>query len=129
MVGLAFKIFHQCDPFSSYNVPIGEDGIPDRLECSKRDFVALFSAPEVASSWEYFYDNKNGIQDKFADYWRVVAKKFDGNSNVMGYGLLNEPWNANMYKDSSLVTDTKKFDREKLTPLYKKVTEAIREVD
>ena len=47
----------------------------------------------------------------------------------MGYGLLNEPWNANMYKDSSLVLDTKKFDREKLTPLYKKVSEAIREVD
>jgi hypothetical protein len=47
----------------------------------------------------------------------------------MGYGLLNEPWNANMYKDSSLVYDTKKFDREKLTPLYKKVSQAIREVD
>ena len=44
----------------------------------------------------------------------------------MGYGLLNEPWNANMYKDSGLVLDTKKFDREKLTPLYKKLSEAIR---
>ena len=76
LVGTAFKLFHQCDPFSTYGVPLGENGQPDTIECSKRDFVSLFTAPEVASSWEYFYENKNEIQDKFAAYWRVVAQRF-----------------------------------------------------
>ena len=36
---------------------------------------------------------------------------------------------ANLFKDVSLATDTKKFDRERLQPMYEKVTAAIREVD
>jgi aryl-phospho-beta-D-glucosidase BglC (GH1 family) len=51
------------------------------------------------------------------DFWKVVAKKFSDNPNVIGYDILNEPWAANMYHDASLFYDTKKFDRTKLFPL------------
>lgn len=38
-------------------------------------------------------------------YWSVLAEKFSENSNVIGYDILNEPFAANMYKDSSLFYD------------------------
>ena len=106
LVGAIFKLFHQCDSFSTYNIPLDADGLPDIKECAKRDFIALFTSPEVASAWGYFWENTNGIQDKFANYWRVVAAKFMDNTNVLGYDLLNEPWNGNMYQDSSLAYNT-----------------------
>jgi len=60
------------------------------------------------------------------DYWAVVAKKFARNSNVIGYDILNEPFAANLYKDSSLFYDQKKFDREILHPFYTRAAERIR---
>ena len=63
------------------------------------------------------------------EYWNVVAKKFASNSNVIGYDILNEPFAANLYKDTSLFYDQTKFDREVLHPFYTRAAEAIRKVD
>jgi len=88
----------------------------------------MHTSPEMASAYEHLWENKNGLQDKFAAFWKVVATKFNGNSNVIGYDIVDEPWVANLFKDASL-TAWAKFDREKLQPMYEKVTAAIREVD
>ena len=78
----------------------------------------MYTSPEVASAFEAFWSNTAGLQDKFIDYWRVVATKFANNSNILGYDIINEPFAANLYKDSTLFTDQKKFDREVLRPFY-----------
>jgi len=100
-----------------------------REECSKRDFFSLYTTPEIADAFGRFWDNENGVQDKFAAFWQHVAKRFDRNPNVIGYDIINEPFTANMYKDSMLFADRKKFDREVLTPFYAKIAKEIREVD
>ena len=110
-------------------MPTGEDGLPLLEECAKRDSIAMHSSPELASAFEHLWENRNGLQDKFAAFWKVVADKFKDNTNILGYDIVNEPWASNMFKDSSLAFDTKRFDREKLQPMYEKVASAIREVD
>ena len=82
-----------------------ETKLPIPEECTKQNFLKLYTSPEVASAFEQFWSNTNGIQDKFMDYWRVVARKFALNPNVIGYDIINEPFAANLQKDFSLFYD------------------------
>jgi len=62
------------------------------------------SAPAVVAAWNHFYDNSDGIRDRFVATWVAVAERFAGRPEVAGYDLLNEP-------------DTSRPASE-LTPLY-----------
>ncbi len=62
------------------------------------------SAPAVVAAWNHFYDDTDGIQQRFVASWGAVAERFAGRAAVAGYDLLNEP-------------DTSRQASE-LTPLY-----------
>ena len=62
-----------------------------------------YTSPEVASAFEAFWSNTADLQDKFIDYWRVVATKFANNSNILGYDIINEPFPANLYRGSGSI--------------------------
>jgi endoglycosylceramidase len=62
------------------------------------------SAPAVVAAWNHFYDNDEGIRDRFVASWGALAERFAGRPEVAGYDLLNEP-------------DTSRPATE-LTPLY-----------
>src|SRR5690606_28770492 len=49
------------------------------------------SAPAVQRAWNHFYDNTDGIRDRFVASWAHVARRFAGRPEVAGYNLLNEP--------------------------------------
>ena len=49
------------------------------------------SSPAVTAAWNHFYDNTDGIRDRFVATWAGVAKHFAGRPEVAGYDLLNEP--------------------------------------
>lgn len=100
-----------------YGNRLDENGLPLIEDCTKHNFEDYYTAPEVASAFDGFYKNENGIFDKFLDFWKVVAKRFANNTNVVGYDPINEPWPANIYHDVMLFFDTTKFDREILFSL------------
>ena len=60
------------------------------------------------------YKNIDGLQDKFIAYWDVVAEAFAGNSYVIGYDPINEPFPSNFFTDPMLILEPGKFDREVL---------------
>ena len=62
------------------------------------------SAPAVVAAWNHFYDNSEGIRDRFVASWAALAERFAQRPEVAGYDLLNEP-------------DTSRPASE-LTPLY-----------
>ena len=86
----------------------------------------MYTSPEVASAFEAFWQNKNNLQEHFFDYWAVVAERFKDNEYVLGYDIINEPFAANLQKDSTLFFDQSKFDREVLTPFYERAVDVIR---
>lgn len=49
------------------------------------------ASPAVLAAWNAFYDNRDGIRDRFVASWAAVAKRFAGRPEVAGYDLLNEP--------------------------------------
>jgi len=49
------------------------------------------SSPAVINAWNHFYDNTDGIRDRFVASWATVATRFAGRPEVAGYDLLNEP--------------------------------------
>jgi len=61
-----------------------------------------------------------GMQQEVCDIWKDIAKRYANNSAVIGYNLLNEP--VPQYFDADNL-------KPHLEPLYKRITEAIREVD
>ena len=40
--------------------------------------------------------------DKFANLWKMIAKRFGSQPNILGYNIINEPWAGNVYKVSHL---------------------------
>ncbi|MGL4948131.1 MAG: cellulase family glycosylhydrolase, partial [Mycoplasma sp.] len=117
-----------CKPWSTYNFRYDEKGLPLIEDCVKHSFVDYHFSPEMTSAYKFFFDNINGVQDKFAKFWQVVAKEFKGNEYVIGYDIWNEPFPGGLWDNLSLIFPNK-ADMTQAYPLYAKVDSAIREID
>jgi endoglycosylceramidase len=100
--GFFFKLFGACTPMKDYGFRYDENGLPLVEDCLKHSFMKYYTAPEVCSSFEQFYNNAT-ILDRFVAHWDVVSKYLAGNQYIIGYDPINEPWPANFYKDFSLL--------------------------
>eukprot|EP00827_Trimyema_finlayi_P000865 TRINITY_DN1257_c0_g1_i2.p1 TRINITY_DN1257_c0_g1~~TRINITY_DN1257_c0_g1_i2.p1 ORF type:complete len:194 (+),score=55.29 TRINITY_DN1257_c0_g1_i2:705-1286(+) len=58
--------------------------------------------------------------------WQKVAEKFNHFDHVIGYEILNEPWNGDNYKHPKFILESDKLN---LQPFYQRVHENIRKVD
>lgn len=82
----------------------------------------------MVSAYKAFFNNENNIQDKYADFWRVVAKEFKGNEYVIGYDIWNEPFPGGLWDDLTLLLPNK-GDMLQALPMYTKIDKAIREIE
>jgi endoglycosylceramidase len=56
-------------------------------------------SPAVQRAFDNFWANKPapdgiGLQDHYAALWKHIARRFAGNPNVVGYDIMNEPFNG-----------------------------------
>ncbi|KAI9327264.1 glycoside hydrolase superfamily [Obelidium mucronatum] len=70
----------------------------------------------------------DGLRDSFVSYWKLVAETFLPFKNILGYDLINEPWNGNVFKDPSL-SNPLVANKKNLQPFYDILSEGIRSVD
>jgi endoglycosylceramidase len=68
-----------------------------------------------------------GLSDHYAQAWQQVAARFSGNTDIIGYEVINEPWPGSGWLAANLGSDF--FGRQQLTPFYNQVIAAIRSVD
>jgi endoglucanase len=61
------------------------------------------------------------FQDQLVDLWKTIARRYRDEPTVAGYDLLNEPLPAR--------TGAAKAHKALLEPLYKRITQAIRQID
>ncbi|BBY65785.1 cellulase family glycosylhydrolase [Mycolicibacterium helvum] len=83
-------------------------------------------------AWDAFWGNADspngiGLQDNYALVWQHVASYFSGNSAVIGYDIMNEPFPGSNYPVAMLGGSF--FAVQQLTPMYQQVAAAIRSVD
>ena len=124
-----FKLVTACIPLSDYNWNYDEQGLPLIEDCKNKGlFMDYHRSPELASIYDSFYKNENGVLDAFTEYWAVLAEKFKGRKNVIGFDIWNEPWPNNLWSDiRSLIPGY--VDDKYVNPMYKKINERIEKVD
>ena len=123
-----FKFFGICIPLSTNKWNYDDNGLPKISDCVKGSFIDYHKSPELQSIYNSFFLNQNGVLDAFANFWKILAKKFKGRKNIIGYDLWNEPWTANLWSDiHSLIPGY--IDDKLVAPMYAKLNKAIEEVD
>eukprot|EP00418_Pyrodinium_bahamense_P072675 CAMPEP_0179096102 /NCGR_PEP_ID=MMETSP0796-20121207/44159_1 /TAXON_ID=73915 /ORGANISM="Pyrodinium bahamense, Strain pbaha01" /LENGTH=525 /DNA_ID=CAMNT_0020793807 /DNA_START=1 /DNA_END=1578 /DNA_ORIENTATION=- len=94
--------------------------VPASSDCEKHGYAHYMGTYALSRNYEDLYVNGRGLRDRLADFWRYIAKEFKGDSNVVGFELMNEPasvWPRN-YTDFHF-----------LQPMYEALEEAIHEID
>jgi endoglycosylceramidase len=91
-----------------------------------------FINPAQNHAWDVFWGNAAapngiGLQDNYALTWENVASHFSGNSAVIGYDIMNEPFPGSNYPVALLGGTF--FATQQMTPMYNQVAAAIRAVD
>jgi endoglycosylceramidase len=86
----------------------------------------------LAHAWDAFWGNADapnglGLLDNYALTWEHVASYFSGNSAVIGYDIMNEPFPGSNYPVALFGGSF--FATQQLTPMYNQVAAAIRAVD
>ena len=95
---------------------------------AKVPFPLGYWTPEVSTVFDNFWANKGGIQDHWATYWKLVAKRYQDQPYSMGYDLMNEPW-AGIEWPICLTIGCPDTYTQELQPAMTRGLEAIREVD
>ena len=128
--------FHQ----DAYSTAFGGEGAPDWAV--QTDGVAnpslpfpynIFFNPAEQQAWDSFWSNADapnglGLEDNYSQMLEYVANAFNGNSNVAGFELMNEPSPGSSTFLSTLF-GSPFFDSQQLTPFYDQGSDAIRAVD
>jgi endoglycosylceramidase len=128
--------FHQ----DAYNTAFGGEGAPDwATETNGATNISLpfpyneFFDPAEGQAWDSFWSNADapngiGLEDNYSQMLEYVANAFNGNSNVAGFELMNEPSPGSSTFLSTLF-GSPFFDSQQLTPFYDQGADAIRAVD
>jgi endoglycosylceramidase len=128
--------FHQ----DAYSTAFGGEGAPDWAV--QTDGVANpslpfpyneFFNPAEQQAWESFWSNADapngiGLENNYSQMLEYVANAFNGNSNVAGFELMNEP-SPGISSFLSTLFGNPFFDSQQLTPFYDQGADAIRAVD
>ena len=117
-----------CKTLEDFDFNYDENGLPEIEDCKKNSFSQYHFLAEFSSAYKQFYLNKANIQDKFIEFWKVVATKFKGNKYVLGYDFWNEPVPGGFLEDFKNIIPGS-ADLYSILPVYRKLEKALREID
>jgi endoglycosylceramidase len=130
--------FHQ----DLYNERFGGEGFPDwavlddglPAQPTVGFPLTYVTSPGLNRVFESLWSNRAGpggvgLQDRYAAAWGHVARHFAGRPFVMGYDLINEPWQGQHLIARCGVGGCPDFERGPLATLQAKAMRAIRRHD
>ena len=98
------------------------------VESTPLGWAGTYATRALSSSVQMMYDNSDGRQDAFKEFWRRAAAAFKEEEFVLAYELVNEPWVGDVFRHPSLLVPSV-ADKKTLAPFYDAIAESIREVD
>ena len=103
---------------------VGWDGAPEWATITDGlSTCILFTrelSPAAMRAWQSFWEDRDGIQQHFADTWARLASEFVGDPVVAGYNILNEPNWGERYTETVNVH---------LPAMHRRCLEAIRRTE
>jgi len=89
--------------------------------------------PGLLFAWSNLYANARsegvGIQDAYDDGLTALARSFASAREVVGYGVLNEPWAGTQWLLCARPAGCQDFERDTLTPFTRRAVAAVRRGD
>jgi endoglycosylceramidase len=110
---------------------VQDDGLP---ALPKNGFPGNYpTMPALQRAFDHLWANSPGpggvgLADRFASAWQHVAERFNGNANVIGYDLFNEPWPGTDWTPCAGAAGCPAFDST-LAAFQKRVIAAVRKAD
>ncbi len=101
------------------------DGLPYRPHPD--DWFAEYFEPAVQAAFEHLYQDED-LRRAQARMWQVLAGRLAGHPAVFGYDLINEPM-GRMRPGESIPDAARRIESTQITPMYRRIAEAIRRVD
>ena len=68
-----YEKLNVCVDMEKYGYAKDENGDFLVSDCQKRNFAIYYTSPQSVQGFKALYNNKNGLQDKFVDYWDVTS--------------------------------------------------------
>src|ERR1700722_8855833 len=127
--------FHQ----DAYGTAFGGEGAPAwATETNGATNVSLpfpyneFFNPAETQAWDSFWSNADasnglGLEDNYSQMLEYVANAFNGNPDVAGFELMNEPSPGS--ETLGTLFGSPSFDTQELNPFYDQGADAIRAAD
>jgi hypothetical protein len=115
--------FHQ----DAYSKEIGEDGAPlwailppptELLGGPLDDLAQRRSSVQVGRAFESFFNNEEGLRDRFIPAWQLITARYAAEDGVIGFEVMNEPVTTNFDRTHALLYE-----------FYEQATVAMREVN
>jgi endoglycosylceramidase len=111
---------------------VNDDGLPNQPQLGFPYNYLLM--PALQRAFDHFWANDPapgdsvGLQDRYAAAWRHVADRFRGDSGVVGFDLLNEPWPGTIWQPCANPIGCPLFDAT-MDGFIKRTITAIRQAD
>jgi len=83
--------------------------------------------PAVQAAWEHLYEDAD-LRQAQIDAWLHVVDRVHDHPALFGYDLLNEPF-GKIRAGEGLFQAAERVEREQLTPMFQRLTDAISAVD
>jgi endoglycosylceramidase len=127
--------FHQ----DAYSSAFGGEGAPDwavQTDGAANPSLPFpyneFFNPAESQAWDSFWGNADasngiGLEDNYSQMLEYVATAFNGNPDVAGFELMNEPSPGSETLGTLLGSPS--FDAQELNPFYDQGADAIRAAD
>jgi len=117
-----------CQSIKDFGFQTDGNGDPLITECQKRIFGLYYGTKESFTFADALFNNKQGLQDKFIDFWDHTSAHFAKNKYVVGYDPLNEPLVGSAFQDLSLEVPGV-ADKKLLGPMYSRAFEKYKAND
>ncbi|MBS1848970.1 MAG: cellulase family glycosylhydrolase [Actinobacteria bacterium] len=100
------------------------DGLPFTPQPS---WLLDYLQPGVQRAFNNLYEKPN-LRQAQIDVWVHVVQRVKNEPGVLGYDLMNEPF-GEIQPGENLITAAARVEREQITPMYQRLTDAISAVD
>jgi len=132
VLGPILRHFGYAKPMDSYNMRKDAEGNYLNEDCLNATavFSDFYTSPESVTIARALWNNYDGLQDRFIDFWQATSQSLAKNPHVIGFDPLNEPfasWGSVGQAIHRLVPGN--FDRDVLAPLYARVHAANQQAD
>jgi endoglycosylceramidase len=115
------------EAFDSRGIPAWAtrtEGLPFEPQAN---WLLAYLQPAVQAAFDHLYDDAD-LRQQQIDAWLHVVEAVKGHPALWGYDLLNEPF-GRQRPGEDLITAAARVEREQLTPMFQRLTDAISAAD